>query len=110
MTRGLGGHSPANVTYYLKGIQFPADKRDLLRLAERNGADDDVLDVLEAFPNDEWWSVAEIMKAYGEVDEGGRFNESDRDGRRSYDERDMRSRGRDYGEHGRDYGGRGRGY
>ena len=27
MTRGLGGHSPANVTHHLKGIHFPAKKR-----------------------------------------------------------------------------------
>jgi hypothetical protein len=110
MTRGLGGHSPANVAYHLKGIQFPADKRDLLRLAERNGADDNVLDVLAEFPNDEWWSVAEIMKAYGEVDEGGRFRDSDRGaryGERGPNERaPMRGGPRDFDER----SGRGRRY
>ena len=68
MTRGLGGHSPANVTHYLKGVHFPARKQDLLRLAKDNGAERDVMDVLESMPDEEFVSVAEIMKAYGEAD------------------------------------------
>jgi hypothetical protein len=68
MTRGLGGHSPANVTHYLKGVHLPARKQDLLRLTKDNGAEEDVMDVLESMPDEEFVSVAEIMKAYGEVD------------------------------------------
>ena len=30
MTRGLGGHSPANVSHHLKGIDFPATKPNFL--------------------------------------------------------------------------------
>ncbi len=33
MTRGLGGHSPENVSHHLKGIDFPASKQDLMRQA-----------------------------------------------------------------------------
>jgi hypothetical protein len=46
MTRGLGGHSPANISAHLKGIQFPATKQDLLRQARENGADRDVLETI----------------------------------------------------------------
>jgi len=60
MTRGLGGHSPANVSKYLKGIDFPATRRDLRLQAEDNGADPDVMDVILSLPDD-------VMAAYGEA-------------------------------------------
>lgn len=66
MTRGLGGHSPANVTNHLKGAHFPASKRDLVSLAKDNGAEGEVIDVLENLPGEEYASVAEVMKAYGD--------------------------------------------
>ncbi len=66
MTRGVGGHSPANVTTHLKGVHFPAKKQDLVKLAKKNGADKEVLDEIERMPDQEYASVAEIMKAYGQ--------------------------------------------
>ena len=68
MTRGLGGHSPANVSHHLKGIGFPASKDDLLRKAKDNGADQDVLEVIEAMPDADFETMADVMKAYGEAD------------------------------------------
>lgn len=35
MTRGVGGESPANVATYLKGIDYPANKQDLLQHARQ---------------------------------------------------------------------------
>jgi hypothetical protein len=77
MTRGLGGHSPANVTYHLKGIDFPASKQNLLQQAEDNGADSDVLEVIETMPDADYGSMADVMKAYGETNTGpsGRSND-----------------------------------
>jgi hypothetical protein len=71
MTRGLGGHSPANVTYHLKGIDFPASKQNLLQQAEDNGADSDVLEVIETMPDSGYESMADVMKAYSEANVGG---------------------------------------
>jgi len=51
MTRGLGGHSPANVTHHLKGIHFPAKKQDLVKQAKKNGAEKDIMDVLNGMPD-----------------------------------------------------------
>ena len=48
MTRGMGGHSPSNVSAHLKGIDFPAEKDDLCRQAEENGAKPAVMEVLQA--------------------------------------------------------------
>ncbi|QIB50320.1 DUF2795 domain-containing protein [Pseudomonas sp. OIL-1] len=58
MTRGLGGDSPANVSTYLKGIDFPAS-RD-----QQNGAERDVLDQM---PEQQYDNMADVMKGYGEV-------------------------------------------
>ena len=66
MTRGLGGQAPANVTQHLKGAHFPASKTDLIDLAQKNGAEADVVDVLEQLPGEQFASIADVMKAYGD--------------------------------------------
>jgi len=69
MTRGLGSHSPANVTHHLKGVHFPASKDDLLERARNSGASQDVLEMLESFPEgEEFESLADVMKACGDSD------------------------------------------
>lgn len=67
MTRGVGGESPANVATYLKGIDYPANKQDLLRHARQNGAEQDVVDVLERMPEQQYLNMADVMKGYGEA-------------------------------------------
>ena len=66
MTRGVGGESPANVATYLKGIDYPANKQDLLRHARQNGAEQDVVDVLERMPEQQYGNMADV-KGYGEA-------------------------------------------
>lgn len=73
MTRGLGGHSPANVTHSLKGVKFPATKHELIRHAKHEGASADVISVLEAFPEEKFQTMANVTKAYGEADKGHKF-------------------------------------
>lgn len=67
MTRGVGGDSPANVSTYLKGIDFPADRDQLVRHAEQNGAESDVLNIVKQMPEQEYGNMADVMKAYGDV-------------------------------------------
>ena len=62
---GTGGHSFANVTHQLKGIDFPADKNDLIKHAKQNKAPQEVLDELQNFEDREYGSMADVMKAYG---------------------------------------------
>jgi len=79
MTRGPGGHSPAIVTHHLKGMHFPASKDDLLDRARDNGAGQDVLEVLESFPEgEEFETLADVMKAYGESDQAPQTGVIDR--------------------------------
>lgn len=65
MARGMGGHSPSNVTHHLKGIHFPAKKQDLVSQARHNKAPPEVMQEIEAMPEQDYASVAEIMKAFG---------------------------------------------
>jgi hypothetical protein len=65
MTRGLGGHSPANVQKFLAGVQYPARKEDLIRQARQNQAPEDIIDMIEGFPGDQYGGPQDVMKAYG---------------------------------------------
>jgi len=59
------GQSPANVTRFLKGIDFPAQKKDLVQHAKKNQAEKDVLDLIQNMEEKEYGSMADVMKAYG---------------------------------------------
>lgn len=67
MTRGVGGESPANVTTFLKGIDYPARKEQLVKHAQQNGAESSVIDVLQNRPDQEYDNMADVMKGYGET-------------------------------------------
>ncbi len=67
MPRGVGGESPANVEKYLKGIDFPAKKRDLMEQAKKNAAPQEVMQVIQQLPDQEFRGPQDIMKAYGEM-------------------------------------------
>ena len=68
MTRGLGGNSPANVQFYLKGVEYPTDKQTLIEQARRNDAPDEVMQTIQRFDRDEYGGPQDVMKAYGEVE------------------------------------------
>jgi hypothetical protein len=70
MTQGLAGYPSVNVTRHLEGMRFPASKDDLLLRARDNGAGQDMLEVLESFPEGkEFETLADVVKAYGEADQ-----------------------------------------
>jgi hypothetical protein len=47
-SQGKTGHSPTNAARPLGGIDFPANKQDLARHGQGNGAGEEVMDVLNA--------------------------------------------------------------
>ncbi len=67
MTRGVGGESPANVATYLKGIDYPAKKDDLAQHAKKNGAESEVIEVINRMPEQEYGNMADVMKGYGDT-------------------------------------------
>lgn len=67
MTRGMGGDSPSNVMHHLKGVHFPAKKRDLVSQARGNKAPKAILDTIEQMPDQEYGGPQDVMKAYGQL-------------------------------------------
>jgi len=49
----------------LKGVDYPATKDQLLEAAQRNGADDDVVDVLTTVHDRQFEGPSGVMKALG---------------------------------------------
>ncbi|HBA87199.1 MAG TPA: hypothetical protein DCZ75_04190 [Geobacter sp.] len=64
------GHSPANVTKHLKGIDFPAEKKDLIKQAQSLKAEKVVLDEIQRMEDREYDSMADVMKAFGKLEQG----------------------------------------
>lgn len=73
-TRGTG-HSPANVTKHLKGIDFPAEKQDLLKHAQHMKAEKVVLDEIQKMEEREYDNMADVMKSFGK-EQGGEESSS----------------------------------
>ncbi|HAX90724.1 MAG TPA: hypothetical protein DCY07_00750 [Rhodospirillaceae bacterium] len=66
MTKDMEGGSASTLMQYLKGMQFPAQKTDLEKIAKRNGADDAVLKEIRNLPGDSFNTMADVEEACGE--------------------------------------------
>jgi hypothetical protein len=60
--------NPIQMEKYLKGTDYPANKSDLLKRAEQNGADERVRSVLEQLPDQKYDSPTDVSKAIGALD------------------------------------------
>jgi hypothetical protein len=60
--------SPANLAHYLRGAQFPASKQDLKVDAQKNQAPKEILQIIDELPEDQYRTMAEVMKALGQVE------------------------------------------
>lgn len=58
---------PTMLAHAIKGVRLPARKDDLVRQAQQNGASQEVMDALQALPDDEYRTMADVMKAFGAV-------------------------------------------
>ena len=58
---------PIQVQRYLKGIDYPATKQDLLDAAERNNADENVRSTLERLPDQSFNSPNDVSEAIGKL-------------------------------------------
>lgn len=60
--------NPIQLQKFLKGMEYPASKDEVLRKAEENGADDDVRSSLETLPDGETFETpADVSKHLGEA-------------------------------------------
>jgi hypothetical protein len=60
--------NPIQIQKFLKGVNYPASKSDLLQNAEQQGADEDARTALEQLPDEEYESPADVSKALGNSD------------------------------------------
>ena len=65
--RGSGKVNPIQVQKYLKGVDYPVSKQDLVKRAQEEGADQNLVRTLEQIPGDQFRSPKEISQAIGEI-------------------------------------------
>ena len=68
MATGPAGQSPIDVTHHLKGIHFPTEKRDLVEQAKKNGAPSEIMEAIEAMPEQSYETMADVMKGFKQAE------------------------------------------
>ena len=59
----LSSMSPIDVEKYLKGVDYPANKTDLVKKAQQNKAPDDIIRTLQQLPSNSFKQPTDVMKA-----------------------------------------------
>jgi hypothetical protein len=59
--------NPIQLQKFLGGIDYPANKQDLLDRAKKSGADQNVMKTLESLPRDKFNSPNDISEAFGDM-------------------------------------------
>jgi hypothetical protein len=59
--------NPIQLQKYLKGVDYPAKKQDLLNAAQRNDADENVRATLERLPDQTFNSPNDVSEALGKL-------------------------------------------
>jgi len=67
MARGMGEVSPSNIAHFLKGIDFPATKQDMIDYADDNNAPEQIIDIIDNLPDIEFQSMIEVITEASEL-------------------------------------------
>lgn len=59
----MASSNPVQVEKYLKGMDYPADKKELLECAKRNGADQGTCDRIQHLPDQRYAKPTDVTKA-----------------------------------------------
>jgi hypothetical protein len=59
--------STAKVSQVLEGVNFPASKQDLIRYAQDRNGPQDVMDALHQIPDQQYYSMAGVWEAIGDI-------------------------------------------
>ncbi|WP_414566506.1 MULTISPECIES: DUF2795 domain-containing protein [unclassified Anabaena] len=60
--------NPVEIQKHLKGVDYPADKQTLIKHAKKQGADRELLSILEQLPeNEEYNNPTDLNKAIGDI-------------------------------------------
>ncbi len=57
--------NPIQAQKYLKGVDYPASKDDIVKKAKQEGADDELQDTLQRLPEETYETPADVSKAIG---------------------------------------------
>lgn len=60
--------NPVQVQTVLAGVDYPAEKEDLVDYATTNDADDDVINALSQLPDDTYETPADVSEAISDLD------------------------------------------
>ena len=58
-----GNHDVSTVQYYMRGVDFPAEKEDVASTAESNGAPQDMVEQIRNADTERFESSEEVMQA-----------------------------------------------
>ncbi|ACC79409.1 DUF2795 domain-containing protein [Nostoc punctiforme] len=60
--------NPVEIQKHLKGVDYPANKQDLIQHAKKHGADKGIISLLDKLPEDEEFeSPTDLNKAIGGI-------------------------------------------
>jgi uncharacterized protein DUF2795 len=59
--------NPIQVQKYLKGVDYPASKDDIVRTAKKQGADEAIRAALDRLPDQEYRAPADVSEAIGKI-------------------------------------------
>jgi hypothetical protein len=71
MSQPSGGASQAEVARHLEGLSLPARKQDVVRHVRSKGATADETMAIERLPDQEFKTLADILRGIGQVDAPG---------------------------------------
>ena len=60
--------NPVEVQRFLKDVDYPATKDELMQAAESGGADESVMDTLRRIPMDSFNSASDVSKGIDRID------------------------------------------
>ena len=60
--------NPIQIQRFLGGLDYPVGKEDLVKRAQERGADENVISTLEALPDEQFQTPAEVSQAVGRVE------------------------------------------
>jgi hypothetical protein len=59
--------NPIQLQKFLGGIDYPARKQDLIKMAQKAGADQNVMNTLKSLPREDFNSPNDISEAIGDM-------------------------------------------
>ncbi|MFQ4146269.1 DUF2795 domain-containing protein [Chlorogloeopsis sp. ULAP02] len=60
--------NPIQLQKHLKGVDYPANKQQLIERAKQQGADENAISVLQQIPDQEYQTPTDVSEAVGNIE------------------------------------------